>query len=45
MRHNIDSRCDKRLSSEELKHDDNALTDKGEREGKKAGGVVVRCGV
>ena len=32
MRHNINSRCDKRLGSDEEKHDDNTLTDKGERE-------------
>lgn len=31
MRRNIDSPHDKRLGSEEEKHDNNALTDKGER--------------
>jgi len=36
MRQNIDSRCDERLGSEEEKHDDNALTDKGERKREKA---------
>lgn len=36
MKHIIDSRCDKRLGSDEEKHDDNTLTEKGERKREKA---------
>lgn len=35
MRHSVNSHRDKRLGSEEEKHDDNALTDKGERKREK----------
>lgn len=45
MRHDIDSRCDKRLGSEEEKQDDNAFIEKrGEKE-RESTDVVVRCGV
>lgn len=33
---NTNSRCDKRLGSEEEKHDDNPLADRGEKERKRA---------
>lgn len=36
MKRIIDSRCDKRLGSDEEKHDDNTLTEKGERKREKA---------